>query len=351
MKRRQEQLGRSFRHKYPVGRTGKVIAVRRAGNTVDLAMLSGGYLLDVPVSMGAASTAAGLINLIAPTVDTTIPVQKTYPVANNEVVQPPLEDVAGGETPDTPVNRDIYALCMPFEGGSRSGFVVMGFMYAPSSEMLFDIGDQQEFSDFFLYRHPSDIQTTIDRNGTVSIQHPAGTRITIGDINAIQAARGNGPSDPRKPKAGVNLTGLDLNGNYKLRKGLAQQPAVMIEDAAGSHVLLDGHGIIDIQDGTGDTINLDGVGTITIKNVAGAMAVLDQANIKLTAPGDLEAVVTGLVSISAQLMKLTASDIAFKTALYTTTLNAIITIFNLHEHPYFAGLVPSDTSSPAEKIP
>lgn len=345
MKALQEQLGRRFRHEYPTVRVGKVIAVRRAGNSVDLSFINGSYLLDVPVMMGLASTAAGIINLIAPTVNTNVPVRKTYPGSASptaQLTQPPLEQGASGsETPDESVNRDIYAVCMPLEGGARAGFIVLGFVYAPIAEMLFDVGAQQEFSDFFLFRHPSDIQTTIDRNGTISIQHPAGTRVTIGDVNAIAAARGE-ESDVRK--AGVALEGKDINALYKLRKNKGAQPAVVIEDLTGSHIIVDGKGAIDIQDTIGDTVNLDGLGKITVKNQAGATAILDQQDIRVTAPGEVDITATGPITLKA-------TDVSFLTSLYRTTINQIITIFNLHGHPYLGGIIPAVTSPPDEVIP
>jgi hypothetical protein len=200
---------------------GKVFSVHRDDQSVDVAFLDGSLARHVPVLSGALSTTSGFAHLIAPVYDKEIRQRKTYPDSTNELVQPPWNQSKKG--------RDIYAVILQSDGhgfGVGNGYVV-GF-YAPQvSEMMFPPGEGNEFSDLMLFRHPSDVQVTVDHDGKISIQHPAGSqgppthagsRITIGE-------------DFR----GVSLRHRDYDNLYELRHNLKLWASVYAETIGPVH--------------------------------------------------------------------------------------------------------------------
>lgn len=488
MRTAEDGRGRYTRHQFPVAKVGKVIAATRAANLIDVAFLEGGYGYNIPVVCGWAGTVAGFAHLGAPTVDVDVPSRKTYPEANANVAKPPIQSdpssLDGG-------NNDIYALLLPIEGGSPAGLVAIGFIYSPSSELLFDLGQNEEFSDFAIARHESDFQITEDRNATLSVQHPSGARITIGDEYAMQggqaggitppvpgadnpanlpsgsftnafdaffkaAAAGTGISwqllkalaisesglnpnaisppgfdgsrsyglmqintnsfpgysieellhniplnialglkdllsklniygnlkdalahykgwhgfaDPSKggkaakevnqvlaladalgspesggpimagPSSGVeptslsildgplDLSQLDYNKRYKLRRNTGRPAAVFIGDATKSFFQLDGKGAVLCKDNAGNTISMDGDKTITVENVNGTKVVLDGDDATVEAPGKITATAGGdLEATAGGDMKAIASGDLDATAGKSATLTAAITI-------------------------
>jgi len=131
-------------------------------------------------------------------------------------------------------NRDIYAVCQQAEGYliGNAGMICIGFLHNDDvSEILFpQDSDQKRFADFLLFRHPSDVQITIDKLGTTSIQHPSGARVTVGDIDAL----GESVIAPDNP--GVNLTKLDANTSYQLRNNTSRPTGIVLKSAAGDYI-------------------------------------------------------------------------------------------------------------------
>ena len=301
----------------PMLKIGKVVAVRRALNQVDVAFLTGEFVAGIPVLCGMGGSNFGAVSLTAPTVDATTANASgglNYSSANLPTYSPSSAIPANSEGADSTLvvpstnlnyaplqtseqlvsggsNRDIYAAVLPIEGDRMglTGMVVLGFIYPSSAEMMFDAGINNQFSDLLLIRHPSDVQVTIDRNGFTSIQHPSGARLTIGDMNAITTGPAVAPYTPPATSdidTPVSLTGLDSNGNYKLRANLGQLPGVMIEDAAQSQVRLDGRKDINIANSEGASVHLTPQGEVQITDKAGSTATLDgQGNLTLKASG------------------------------------------------------------------
>jgi hypothetical protein len=191
----------------PSFRTAKVVAVHRESHSVDCILMDGNWLRDVPV-IGFGGSNFGLAALVAPTADDENKNRKTYPG----------EDGAG---------RDLYAVVAQAEGSSfgTNGMFVIGFLYPQVSEMMF-AGDQ--WPDLFLFRHPSDVQVTIQQDGKTTVMHPAGAFVTIGENMDL-----------------VELEGKDFDALYRLRNNLNLHVGIRLKDTAGSVVTLDHEGNID----------------------------------------------------------------------------------------------------------
>ena len=156
---------------FPVLQVAKVLGIHRHGHTIDVFLLNGGTIIeDVPV-VAWGGAAFGAASLIAPTSDRYVLGEKTYPPGDNRANF--LYPAA-----NTEITRDIYAVVGQIEGSQRGsmGMVALGFLFPQISEMHFP-GDA--FPDLYLFRHPSDFQHTIDRDGSFSLQHPTGARITM----------------------------------------------------------------------------------------------------------------------------------------------------------------------------
>jgi hypothetical protein len=350
----ENSKGRAHFPDFPMLKIGKVTAVHRAENSVDLVMLTGEIATHVLVIGSMAGSNFGTVNLAAPTRDISSALLETgnyssgvmptyglspFSTASDETgtggaggaggpfLYPPLEqDQLLFNDPNA--NRDIYAAVLPVEGNQIgiNGLFVIGFIYPQQVEMMFDSGGDNELSDFFLYRHPSDVQVTIDRNGFTSIQHPSGARLTIGDLNAVKnktLVLGDPPAiDPQVARspytapaqpdidAPVDLSGLDINRQYTLRANLGQEPGVMLTDSIQSQIRLNGRGDalfsnpkssvhldptgkVTITDAAKSTVVLDGKGTITAKDAAGDEIVFNQGTITVSDTGGDEITITG----------------------------------------------------------
>jgi len=189
------------RFAYP--KVGRVVAVRQSSCSVDVVLLDGGYLRDVPVLQPWANTTSGMMHLTAPTMDEEVWARKTYPNAGPRHRQSPHNDGKKG--------RDIYVLLLQAEGSSHSrrGIYAVGFGVPQVSEMLFP--NVAELQDLFLHRHPSDLVTSIDWTGKWSLQHPQGARVTIG------------PTINR-----VRLEGRDVDKHWHLRNNRQNQTQVYL---------------------------------------------------------------------------------------------------------------------------
>lgn len=382
----ENSKGRSYLPDFPMLKIGKVTAVHRAENSVDLVMLTGEIATHVLVLCGMpVGSNFGTVNLVAPTTDIgselaevgnyTSGVEPTYGVPSiaevgvtgGSILHPPLEQDQQLYT-DPNANRDIYAAVMPVESSQIgiNGMVIMGFIYPQQVEMMFDSGGDNQLSDFFLYRHPSDVQITIDRNGFTSIQHPSGARLTMGDLNAVKdkARVLNDPTgvDPQVARfpyvnnaqpdidAPVDLSGLDINRQYKLRANLGQQPGSKLEDAIGSAVRFDGRGDalfsnpkssvhldltgkVTVTDAANSTVVLDGQGTITAQDAAGDTVVLSKGTITVTdTGGDSVAISEGSVvvnaaasvAVNAPSIEVNGSDVAITAASAEITAASIL---------------------------
>lgn len=199
---------------------GKVLSVHREDHSVDLVFLDGNVVTQVPVLTSGLGSNFGLVNMVAPSYDPDQLAKKTYPETQASAVH------SAANT--SKVGRDLYALILQAEGNllGTAKMAVVGFLPPQVSEMLFarheisgSTGAQAasaelegEFDDFMLYRHPADVQVTMDKKGKLSIQHPNGSRITMGE-----------------DVGGVDLTKKDYDKRYELRHNLHTSVSIYIE--------------------------------------------------------------------------------------------------------------------------
>lgn len=197
---------------FPVLQVAKVLGIHRHGHTVDVILLNGGTILeDVPL-LGWGGSDFGLSGLVAPTSDREILGQKTYPPGDRANFLYPRAN--------TEMPRDIYVVIAQIEGSQRglTGAVALGMIYPTVSEMHLP-GDL--YPDFLLFRHPADVQATIDRYGSTSLQHPTGARIMLEHATPVEAIEGQEGeiSEPTPPPA-VDLAVRDLHQLYRLRANI-----------------------------------------------------------------------------------------------------------------------------------
>jgi len=288
----------------PAGvKTGKVVGVHRDDHSIDVQFLDGSLARHVPVLSGWLGTTHGAVHLTAPTYDEQEPARKTYPEATGTAVQPPHNEGGAG--------RDQYACLMQLEGHGfgTSGYVCVGFFAPNVSEMLFPKDDgtaKDAFSDMLLVRHSSDVQSTMDKDGKVSIQHPCGARITIGtgatnlegkDYDKRYTLRANKTN--WKDVEAIS-TGPGGNNSVEEEASLRLQVAGVANLYGKNEVLAHTHSTthIDMQDGAG-SIDEYARDTITIHDAAGSTVTIDHANIHVHAPNSIDAVAGNAVDITA----------------------------------------------------
>lgn len=202
---------------YPSGlKVAKVLRVHGEQGTVDIEYLDGIEVKQVPVASGVLGTTHGFVHLAAPSYDRAELAKKTYPAPSQHAVH--------AKTNPSNIGRDQYCVVGQLESSmsaGQGGAIILGFFAPEVCEMLFprdDAPNDYTFADFLLFRHPSDVQVTMDKNGKISVQHPNGSRITIGeDIEQ------------------VDLTHKDYDARYELRHNREKNVDIYLEavDAAG----------------------------------------------------------------------------------------------------------------------
>ena len=232
---------------------GKVVDVHPEHNSVDIRVFNDRRrLIGVPV-VGMGNTGnTGLIDL-------------------------PVPDLTTGRGEDTKWDsdntdkRDIMAL-VAFADGSP---VCLGFVYPPITQMTFD-GEQAK--ERRLFRHASDVYSSIDKDGNVEVAHPSGTwfgmserptktKLTEKDYdqkwqvkrNLARAVHGviswwNGPEKKEKARAHVTPSGdmmVWLNEKLRLLVGSDGGAATAVEMTAGGKITMHANGGIRISFGPG----------------------------------------------------------------------------------------------------
>jgi hypothetical protein len=310
----------------PAGvKTGKVVGVHRDDHSIDVQFLDGSLARHVPVLSGWLGTTHGAVHLTAPTYDEQEPARKTYPEATGTAVQPPHNEGGAG--------RDQYACLMQLEGHGfgTSGYVCVGFFAPNVSEMLFPKDDgtaKDAFSDLLLVRHSSDVQSTMDKDGKVSIQHPCGARITIGtgatnlegkdydkrytiranktnwkDVEAISTGPGDSNSVEEKASLRLQTAGrADLFGKNNV------------------HIHTKNTTFIDMLDGAG-SIDEFATNEIKVRDSAGSIVHVDHSNVHVHAPSSIDVVAGSNVEVEAG-----ASVDITAGATITITAGGIVTI-------------------------
>ena len=314
----QASLERRYQLTRPTVIVGKVITIHQGnGCTVDVALLSGGFLRDVPVLSPFASTVSGLTHLTAPTVDANNPTRSTYEAgapANVEEIGPANSAGVAQAPAATPgSNRDIYVVLIQCEGNpiGTAGFFALGFLFSTNGEMLFPAdGLLIQLADLLLYRHPSDLQVTTDKYGTTSWQHPAGARIAIGDNHALD--------ESTVADNFLDLTGKDQNSKYQLRANLTRQPVIVSELKGKSKIIQNADGSITVSNQAGASTTLNPDGSTTIKDAFG-----DEVDMNAN----------GITLKSSLNVTIKARDVILDLEFFTTTLNTFFGQYDTHEHP------------------
>src|SRR6185437_12669722 len=213
--------------RYSSFRQAKVTAMYPTSNSADVVFLDGTIARQLPIIGGLCSSVFGLSYTVQPhsTTDQPIPPAEIFPEGH------PQGDIT------VPCTVDIYAVVSSFYGPrvSTGGYFIVGFMLPQYTEMKFPASSEtaSNFDKLLVYRHASDDQITIDKNGTFSLQHPSGARISMGNTNVIDN------TDIRTTP--VNLTQLDVNGWYHFCNNQGTPTAVIQKDSANAYTLLDGN--------------------------------------------------------------------------------------------------------------
>lgn len=185
-------------------RIARVLKTIPEAHAVDIQYLDGGGKVPSVQVMSGASNNSGYVDLPA--------------------VEPP--------DPDYPLRRtrgrDVYVVV-----GTVGGIpVVLGFLTPEVSQVLF-----KDRVNFRIDRHPSDVYSSLDDDGNLSMVWPNGTALTVGEHTA--------PED---------LTGKDFDAKWKLERNTGRSTHVrLVVKAAG-----DQKALIHITPDGDATIQLDG---------------------------------------------------------------------------------------------
>lgn len=149
-------------------RLAKVIKVHPQNFAVDLVFLDSGWFMPgVQVLLTTISTCSGMVDLPSPVVD------------END----PRDTTLLGDT-------DILAATMDLGGRP----VVIGFLPPQVTQMA------NEKENYRLFRHISDVTTSIDQGANVIFRHPSGTTIHIGQ----SVASGEQPEEEDREGSGYH---------------------------------------------------------------------------------------------------------------------------------------------------
>lgn len=258
---------------------GKVIAVNPENHSVDVAYLDGGFASNLPTLSAWAGSTHGVTFTPSPTYEKDVPQRKTYPNS----VDMAYDDITN---PDK-TGQDQYVLVAQIEGSltglGMAGAIVVGYFYPQVSEMLFDEGEEGKRRNMLLFRHPSDVQATIEKDGKISIQHPNGTRITVGeDISPL------------------DLGQKDYDKRYTLRRNLNPHNGVSVvveainDSEPKARVIWSADGEVDVW----------AKKQVRLRNFAGCVITLDEdGTITISAPGDITLSAGGIVRIQGTLIE------------------------------------------------
>lgn len=213
----------------------RVVEIHPESHAVDLVFMEDGRrIAGVQVMSGTAGGNFGFADLARPT-------------------------ATGYDAENTGV-RDIYAVV----SWMREIPVVLGFLFPQVAQCLF--ADKERM----VYRHASDVYTTIDADGNTEVYHPSGTFLRI----ATSAAH-------------EDLTGKDYDGKWKIERntGKAVHVQLTVKNAGAQKA----------------SLNIDPSGNVTLSHTG---------NLSTTTGGNLSATVGGTSTVnSGGNMSLTAPTI------------------------------------------
>lgn len=194
-------------------RLAKVTAVHHEHRAVDLVYLDTGWQISGALVMApTASTCTGNLDLPAPTIK--------------------------GDKWDPAFSEDRDLLAVVADWGGLP--IVLGFILPQICQMNF------ERENFAVYRHASDVYTTIAENGDTELFHPSGTYVKIGQDTAHE-----------------DLTGKDYDGLWKLKGASPAQLTIVVNGGKAS-------------------LTIDPKGNVTL-NTAQSIAVTASQNVTVTA--------------------------------------------------------------------
>lgn len=213
----------------------RVVNIHPESHAVDLVFMDDGRrIAGVQVMAGSAGSNFGCSDLAVP-------------------------DATGYEAENTGT-RDIYAVV----SWIREIPLVLGFLFPQVAQCLF--ADKERM----VYRHASDVYTTIDKDGNTEVYHPSGTFLRIGTTAAHE-----------------DLTGKDYDGAWKIARntGKAVHVQLTVKNAGAQKA----------------SLNIDPSGNVTLSHVG---------NLSTTTGGNLSASVGGTSTVnSGGNMSLTAPTI------------------------------------------
>lgn len=166
-------------------RLAKVVHVHPSGYSVDLMFYDDNSRASNVQCMApcGATTNTGMVDLPKPD-----PVPEDWSLENSNT-------------------RDMIAVVAFFRGQA----LVLGFLYPQVCQMLFDEHNRM------VYRHASDVYTTIDGTGNLDVVHPSGTFVRIGTETSEK-----------------KMAGADFDGKWNIPQG--NPVNVHIEVVAGGAV-------------------------------------------------------------------------------------------------------------------
>lgn len=202
-------------------RLAKVIKVHPQNFAVDLVFLDSGWFMPgVQVLMTTISTCSGMVDLPSPVVD------------END----PRDTTLLGDT-------DILAATMDLGGRP----VVIGFLPPQVTQMA------NEKENYRMFRHISDLMTTVDKGANTALLHPSGTTIHIGQ----SVASGEQPEEEDREGSGYH-------GTWTEKKNKSKAGFVLSVNGGDAVIAIDDSGNIKIKSKTSialeaPLITLDGV--------------------------------------------------------------------------------------------
>jgi hypothetical protein len=220
---------------------GIVVAVYPQGNAIDVLLPdSGSRLTNVQVAVSSGSDTTGTIDLPDPGL--------------------PADDTRWN-LPGDP-KRNIIAVIQSYKGNP----VCTGFILPQIGQMTFDR------SNFRVFRHASDVYSTIDANGNTEFYHPSGTFFRIGTAAAHE-----------------DLTGQDFDKLWAIANNTDKQVFVNLVIANGGQVKA--------------SFKVDPSGNVTLTAI-GKLTATITGDIDVTTQGNLNAAVTGTMTATANQINL-----------------------------------------------
>lgn len=226
---------------FPGIQLGIVVAVYPQGISVDVLLPdSGSRLSNVQVMVSSGSDSSGTVDLPDPGL--------------------PADDTRWN-LPGDP-KRNIIAVIQSYKGNP----VCTGFILPQVGQMTFDR------KNFRVFRHASDLYTTIDKDGNTELYHPSGTFLRIGTAADHE-----------------DLTALDFDALWAIANNTDKKVFVNLAVANGGQVKA--------------SLKIDPDGNVTVTSIAKLTANIT-GDVAVTTQGNLNATVSGTMKATANQINL-----------------------------------------------